>query len=96
MEAKEVIIYSIKESYKNQVSEIITQLRALVKDLKGLKDIKSYHTCDNPLKLMDHVTWESLEDAKQAMSTVKKHPDYEKINAYFEEVTYFNHFYFLM
>jgi len=94
MEVKEVIIYNVKEKYKDQVSDIIDRLRVVVKDLAGLKEIKSFHTCSDPTKLMDTVTWDSLENAQEAMKTIKKHPEYERINDYFEEVIYFNHFYF--
>jgi len=96
MEVKEVIIYSIKEEHQKNTNQILTDLRQLVKTMDGFKDIKSYHVCDDKNKLMDHVTWESIEAAKGAVEAFKQKPEYAKIADYFNEVEHFNHYYFFM
>lgn len=96
MEVKEVIIYTIKEAYRDQTKELLTELRQKVKQLKGFKNIVSYHSCEHPEKLMDHVTWESIEDAKNAIGTFKNDPGYGEIAAKFNETIHFDHYYFFM
>lgn len=96
MEVKEVIIYTIKEAHRGDTKAILTELREKVKHLKGFKNIVSYHSCEHPEKMMDHVTWESIEHARAAVDTFKNDPGYGEIAAKFDETIHFDHYYFFM
>lgn len=96
MEVKEVIIYTIKEAHRNKSKEILTELRERVRHLSGFKDIVSYHSVEHPEKMMDHVTWASIEDARGAVETFKNDPDYGRIASNFDETIHFDHYYFYM
>ncbi|MEL7148070.1 MAG: hypothetical protein AAFO69_16970 [Bacteroidota bacterium] len=96
MEVKEVIIYTIKEAHRANTKALLTELRQMVKELKGFKDIASYQSFEHPERLMDHVTWESIEDARAAIDTFKNHPAYGAIVSKFDETIHFDHYYFFM
>lgn len=96
MEVTEVIIYTIKKEHRANTSQILTDLRKVVKDIKGFKTIKSFNACNDESKLMDLVSWKSLEDAKNAKEAFEANPEYGRIASYFEDMEYFNQFYSFM
>ena len=96
MEVTEVVIYTLKEEYREQTKQVLTELRNLVQEMDGLKSIKSFHSCNEAHKLMDHVTWASEEDAKKAVDAFKTLPQYGEIVSKFEETIHFDQYNFFM
>ncbi len=89
---KEIIVYSIKEEYRDKIPQVLDELRTSVRKLPGFKDVTTFQACGDPLTLTDIVDWNSLEEAQAAMKTVQNNPEYTDLLKYFNETVYFNHF----
>lgn len=89
---KEIIVYSIKEEYKDQIPEVLNELRSSVKNIPGFNQVTTFQACNDPLTMTDIVDWNSLEEAQQAMKNVQNNPEYAGLMKYFNETVYFNHF----
>lgn len=93
MEVTEVIIYKIKEQHRADTKKILTDLRAIVKEIDGFKSIQSFNGCNDASQLMDLVCWKSLEAANNSKDAFRANSEYNSISSYFDEMSYFNQFY---
>ena len=89
---KELVVYTIKPEFKNEIIRIQELVKSCLTSFNGFQDIESYQSTSDKTILMDWVSWNTLEDAKHAQKEFEKHPKYNSLMSYFNEMRFADHF----
>ena len=88
----ELVVYRIKNDYKDQYQEALSAARKFVQKQPGLITYQTFRSTENNTLFMDLVTWNSLEEALRAAKKVEQAEEMADFMKAFEEIKFMEHF----
>ena len=89
---KELVVYTIKPEFSDEVETIQNIVKECVSTFKGFVSIESYQSTSSETTLMDWLNWESIEDAQSAQKQFETLPKYGQLMSYLEDMKFADHF----
>ncbi len=89
---QEIVIFQIKADQLGNLSQLLTESNAFLKNQQGLLSRKTLQDEKDATMLVDIVEWESLEDALQAADKFPKLPALQSFFKAIEKVHSFGHY----